>query len=100
MSFISGKSRLQDSVLFPEDFVEHIYHVGNVSEIQSMVRSGLIPGGRSLKRDMQSVFFTSENPMDDDQSVEEIRYDLDKPRIARHTKILGDLIKRQCIDTI
>ena len=73
---------LQDNVLLPEDFTEFIYHVGNVSEIHSIIRSGLIPGGRSLKRDRQSVFVTAVNPMDDDQSMEEIRCDLDKPRIA------------------
>ena len=41
-----------------------------------------MPGGRSLRRDRQSVFFTAVNPMDDDQSMEEIRCDLDKPRVA------------------
>ena len=73
---------LQDNVLLPEDFTEYIYHIGNVSEILSITRSGLIPGGRSLKRDRQSVFVTAVNPMDDDQSMEEVQYDLDKPRIA------------------
>ena len=61
-----------------------------------MTRSGLIPGGRSLKRDRQSVFFTAVNPMDDDQSMEEIRCDLDKPTIAPYI-IPGCLIKTQCI---
>ena len=32
--------------------------------------------------DRQSVFFAAVNPMDDDQNMEEIRCDLDKPRIA------------------
>ena len=73
---------LQDNALMPEDFTEYIYHVGNVSEILSIIRSGMIPGGRGLKRDRQSVFFTAVNTMDDDQSMEEIRCDLDKPRIA------------------
>ena len=73
---------LQDKVLLPEDFIEYIYHVGNVSGIESIIRSGLIPGGRSLNRDKQCVFFTAVNPMDDDQSMEEIRCDLDEPRIA------------------
>ena len=73
---------LQDNVLLPEDFTEYIFHVGNVREIHSIIRSRLIPGGRSLKKDRQSVFSTAVNPMDDDQSMEEIRCDLDKPRIA------------------
>ena len=87
----------QDNVLLPDDFTEYFYHVGNVSEIHSIIRSGLIPGGRSLKRDRQSVFFTAVNPMDDDQSMEEIRCDSDKPRIAPYKKVLGDLIKIHCI---
>ena len=73
---------LQDNVLLLEDFTEYICHIGNVSEIHSIIRRGLIPGGRSLKRCGQSVFFTTVNPMDDDQSVEEILCDLGKPRIA------------------
>ena len=40
---------LQDNVLLPEGFTEYIYHVGNASEMISMIRSGLIPGRRSLK---------------------------------------------------
>ena len=36
----------------------------------------------SQEEDRQSVFFTAVNPMDDDQSMEEIRCDLAKPRIA------------------
>ena len=64
----------------PDDFTKYICHIGNVSEIYSITRSGLIPGGRSLERDRQSV--SAVNPMDDGQSMDEIRYDLDKPRIA------------------
>ena len=39
---------LQDNVLLPEVFTEYMYQVGNVSEIHSIIRSGLIPGGQSL----------------------------------------------------
>ena len=63
-------------------FTEYIFHVGNVSETNSKVKSGLTAGGKSLKGERQSVFFTAVNPMDDDQSMEEVRCDLDKPRIA------------------
>ena len=73
---------LQDSVLLPDDFAEYIYHIGNANEMHSIIKSGLIPGGRSLKKDWQSVFFTALNPMDDNQDLEEVEYDLNKPRIA------------------
>ena len=58
---------LQDNVLLPKGFTEYIYHVGNVSEV------GGIPGGESLKRGRQSVFFTMVNPMEDENCVEELR---------------------------
>ena len=54
----------------------------NASEMNSIVRSGLIPGGRSLKRGWQSVFFTITNPMEDNNGMEETPCDLTKPRIA------------------
>ena len=41
---------------------------------------------QSLKRDMKSVFFTTVNPMYANQDLEEIQYDLDKPRIAVYKK--------------
>ena len=33
---------LQDNVLLLEDFTEYIYHIGNISEMHSIIRSGLI----------------------------------------------------------
>ena len=44
---------LQDNVLLPKGITEYIYRVGNVSEVHSIIRSGLIPGGQSLKRERQ-----------------------------------------------
>ena len=72
---------LQDNILLPENFTEYVYHIGNAHDML-IIRGGVIPGGSCLKRDRQSVFFTTVNPMDDDQSTEEILCDLDKPRIA------------------
>ena len=80
---------LQDNVLLPEGFPEHTYHIGNTSEMHSTIRSGLIPGGRSLKRERQSsVFFTTVNPMHDDHNMEETPGDLNKPTIAPYKKYL------------
>ena len=56
---------LQDNILLPKGFTEYIYHVGNVSEVHSIITSGLILGGQSLKRGRQSVFFTIAYPMED-----------------------------------
>ena len=73
---------LQDHVLLPDDFADYIYYIGNAHDMHSIIQGGLIPGGKSLKRDRQSVFFTAVNAMYANQDLEEVRYDLDKLRIA------------------
>ena len=79
---------LQDNVLLLDDFAEYMYHIGNAHEMHSIIKSGLIPGGRSLRKDRQSVFFTAVNPMCDRKDLEEVEYDLDKPRIAVYKNTL------------
>ena len=76
---------LQDSVLLPDDFAEHIYHVGNCHDLHSIILSGLIPGGKSIKIEKHAVFFTAVNPMFVDQH-KEVEYDLTTPRIAVYNK--------------
>ena len=39
---------LQVNVLSPKGFTEYIYHVGNANKLNSIIRNGLIPGGKSL----------------------------------------------------
>ena len=63
-------------------FAEYIYNIGNAHDMHSIVQGGSIPCGKSLKRDRQSVFFTAVNPMYANQYLEEVQYDLDKPRIS------------------
>ena len=70
------------NVLLPKGFTEYIYHVGNAKELSSIIRSGLIPGGKSLERGRQAVFFTVVNPMEDGNGMGETPRDLTKPRIA------------------
>ena len=52
---------LQDNVLLPKGCTEHTYHVGNASELNSIIRNGLIPGGKRIKRGRQAVFCTTVN---------------------------------------
>ena len=54
---------LQGNVLLPSDFAEYIYHVGSSHDMHSIIQSGLIPGGKDVKRGRQTVFFTAVNPM-------------------------------------
>ena len=73
---------MQDDVLLPKGFTEYIYHVGNASEVSSLIRNGWIPGGKRLKRATQVVFFTTVKPVDDEYGMGETPRDLTKPRIA------------------
>ena len=65
---------LQDNVLKPYDFAEYIHHIVNAFEMHSIIQSELIPGGKSLRRDRQSVFFTVVDPMDTQQDRREVQY--------------------------
>ena len=78
---------VQDNVLLPDNFTENIYHIGNAFEMHSVIKSGLIPGANNLRSESQSIFFTAVNPMCARRDLEEVQYDLDKPRIApyKHT---------------
>ena len=73
---------MQETVLLPKRFTEYICHVGNASELNSIIRIGLIPGGKSPKRGRQAVFFTTVNPMEDVHGMGETPRDLTKPKIA------------------
>ena len=53
---------LQDLVVLPDDFAEHIYHVGNSTNLHSIIRSGLIAGGSGAKkREANSVLHGSKS---------------------------------------
>ena len=52
---------LQDNVLLPKGFTGYIYHVGNASEWNSIIRNELIPVGKSLKRGRQAVLHYCES---------------------------------------
>ena len=54
---------LQDNVLLPSDFAEHIYHVGSYHEMHSIIQSGMIPRGKDVTKGRHAVFFTAVNPM-------------------------------------
>ena len=86
---------LQDNVLLPSDLSEHIDHVGSSHDTLSIIQSGLILGGRDVKKGRHAVFFTAVNPMYIDHYREK-DYDVTKPRIAvyKHNK---KNTKTQCI---
>ena len=75
---------LQDKKLIPKGFTEYLHHIGNANELNSTIRNGLIPGGTSLKRGRQAVFYSTVESMDDVYDMRETPCDLTKPRIAPH----------------
>ena len=77
---------LQDNVLLPDDFAEHIYHVGRSHGMHSIIQSGLIPGGKDVKKGRHAVFFTAVTPT----YIEHYRekdYDVTQFRIAVQTQL-------------
>ena len=47
---------LQDNVVIQSNFFQYIFHVGSAFNLHSIISSGLIPGGQSLKTDRQYSF--------------------------------------------
>ena len=84
---------LQDSALMPDDFTEYIFLIGNAHEMHSSIKSGLIPGGRSVRRDRQSVFFTAVSPAQG-KIWEKSKTVWTNPE-SKCTKILGNLTNIQ-----
>ena len=73
---------LQDNVVIPSNFFQHIYHVGCAINLHSIINSGLIPGGQNLSN-KQTVFFLLVDPMDkNDEDPDTI--DLNEPRLAQY----------------
>ena len=71
---------LQDNVLVPNNFFQYIYHVGCAFNLQSIINSGLIPGGQSLSN-RHTVFFLPVDPMDKEHKDPDV-IDLGAPRHA------------------
>ena len=82
----SGRSlidpSLEDNVVIPEGFFQHIYHVGCAINSHSIINSGLIPGGQILSN-RQTVFFLPVDPMDKNHKDPD-KIDLNKPRHAQY----------------
>ena len=67
---------LQDNVLLPSDFAEHIYHVGSSHDTHSIIQSGLIPGWqRRQERETCGVLYGRESNVHRSLSREGLRRD-------------------------
>ena len=72
---------LQDNVLISNKFFEYIYHIGCAINLHSITNSGLIPGGRNLGKERQTVFFTAVHLMNK-ENKDPYDIDLNAPRLA------------------
>ena len=73
---------LQDNVVIPSNLFQYIYHVGFAINLNSIINSGLIPGGQNLIN-RQTVFFLPVDPMDKNHK-DPNKIDLNKPRHAQY----------------
>ena len=73
---------LQDNVVIPSNFFQHIYHIGCAFNLHSIMNSGLIPGGQNSSK-RQTVFFLPVDPMDQSH-MDPDDFDLNVPRHAQY----------------
>ena len=73
---------LQDNVVIPSNFFQHIYHIGCAFNLHSIINSGLIPGGQSSSK-RQTVSFLPVDPMDKNHNDPKV-IDLNVPRHAQY----------------
>ena len=73
---------LQDNVIIPSNFFQHIYHVGCAFNLHSITNSGLIPGGQNSSK-RQTVFFLRVDPMDKSHKDPKV-INLNVPRHAQY----------------
>ena len=72
---------LQDNVVIPSNFFQHIYHIGCVFNLHSIINSGLIPGGQNSSK-RQTVFFMFVDLMDKSHKDPKV-IDFNEPRHAQ-----------------
>ena len=73
---------LQDNVVIPSNFFQHIYHIGCAFHHHSIINSGLIPGAQNSSK-RQTVFFLPVDPMDKSHKDPQM-IDLNVPRHAQY----------------
>ena len=71
---------LMYDVCIPYKWKECLFHQRCSYDVQSILRSGLLVGGRESKERRQTIFFTSLNPFGDNPDTAEPCDDLFEPR--------------------
>ena len=73
---------LQDNVVIPSNFFQHVHHIACAFNLHSIINSGLIPGGQSSSK-RETVFFLPVDPMDKSHKDPKV-IDLNVPRHAQY----------------
>ena len=73
---------LQDNVVIQSGFFQHIYHIGCVFNLHSIINNGLILGGQNSSK-RKTVFFSSMDPRDKGHQDPE-KIDFNEPRRAQY----------------
>ena len=78
---------LMGHVDIPYKWQEFLFHRGCSHDVTSILKSGLMAGGRECKQGTRTIFFTPLNPFADNPDEEEPCDDLSKPRkVHYHSK--------------
>ena len=80
---------LQDNVVIPSNFFQHIYYVGCAFNLHSIIINGFTPGDQNSSK-RQTVFFLPDDAMDKSRKDPK-KIDLNVPR---HTQYLHNAGKR------
>ena len=67
-------------VSIPYDWKEFVFHRGSAFDYWSIIKTGLVAGGKESKEGRQIVFFTPLDPSGSDKNQEEPSEDYTKPR--------------------
>ena len=73
---------LQNNVVIPRNFFQHIYHIRCAFNLHSIINSGITLGGQSSSK-RQTVFFLPVDPMDKSHKDPDV-IDLNVPRHAQY----------------
>ena len=87
---------LQDNVIILDTFFEYIYHIGCAISVHSNTNSGFIARGQNSRRERQTVFFTSVDPLNKNTRI--LKRQTWKHRVLHNTCTKhGRNIKTRCI---
>ena len=83
---------LMGHVALPYKWKEFLFHRGCSCDVTSILKSGLIAGGRECKEGRQTIFFAPLDPFGDSPDEEEPREDFSKPHYHSKWKSRQDAV--------